>query len=506
MATTRQARPVSFPAPPTDWAPRVFEAALDAVITIDSLGQVLQFNRAAERMFGYRREYVLGRQLADLIIPSDLRAGHWEGLLRLAAGERPRMLDRRVELRAMRRGGEEFPVALTITQTSDSPPAWTGFVRDLTDLRTAEHRGSQAAHLFTAAEELAQMGSWELDLVTNRVVWSDGLYRIHGLDPLSFKPNLERLLDYVHPEDRERTADLIAAVVETPHDVPEEGLTIEYRAVRPDGAVREIRARGRVEAGDDGRPARWIGVAHDITEQRLAERELHAHHAVEQAFGEWESSDEGVTGLLRWLGTALEYELGSLWVWNAPAGTLVCRAFWSAPGIDADDFERLTRAVTFRPGHGVHGRVFKSGAPVLTENLNTDSRVPRRAAAAKLGLRTGLVFPAVGENGPLAVLSFYSLDKHEASERLVRTLTGIGRELGRFLERRRAELGPRQISKRELDVLRLAAEGNTGPRIAEQLVLSPATVKTHFENIYDKLGVSDRAGAVAHAMRIGLIR
>ena len=175
MATTRQARPVSFPAPPTDWAPRVFEAALDAVITIDSLGQVLQFNRAAERMFGYRREYVIGRQLADLIIPSDLRAGHWEGLLRLAAGERPRMLDRRVELRAMRRGGEEFPVALTITQTSDSPPAWTGFVRDLTDLRTAEHRGSQAAHLFTAAEELAQMGSWELDLVTNRVVWSDGL-------------------------------------------------------------------------------------------------------------------------------------------------------------------------------------------------------------------------------------------------------------------------------------------------------------------------------------------
>ena len=88
----------------------------------------------------------------------------------------------------------------------------------------------------------------------------------------------------------------------------------------------------------------------------------------------------------------------------------------------------------------------------------------------------------------------------------MRTLTGIGRELGRFLERRRADLVPRRISKRELDVLRLAAEGNTGPRIAEQLVLSPATVKTHFENIYDKLGVSDRAGAVAHAMRIGLIR
>ena len=58
---------------------------------------------------------------------------------------------------------------------------------------------------------------------------------------------------------------------------------------------------------------------------------------------------------------------------------------------------------------------------------------------------------------------------------------------------------------RELDLLQLAAEGRSGPQIANDLVLSPATVKTHFENIYAKLGVRDRAAAVAKAMRIGLI-
>jgi two-component system nitrate/nitrite response regulator NarL len=57
-----------------------------------------------------------------------------------------------------------------------------------------------------------------------------------------------------------------------------------------------------------------------------------------------------------------------------------------------------------------------------------------------------------------------------------------------------------------LQVLKLAAEGHNGPRIGELLFVSPATVKTHFENIYEKLGVSDRTAAVAYALRIGLLR
>jgi DNA-binding CsgD family transcriptional regulator len=67
-----------------------------------------------------------------------------------------------------------------------------------------------------------------------------------------------------------------------------------------------------------------------------------------------------------------------------------------------------------------------------------------------------------------------------------------------------AEPTPR-LTPRELDVLELAAEGRTGPMIARELVLSSATVRTHFENIYSKLGVRDRAAAVAKAMRLGLI-
>ncbi|HEX3561958.1 MAG TPA: LuxR C-terminal-related transcriptional regulator [Solirubrobacterales bacterium] len=71
----------------------------------------------------------------------------------------------------------------------------------------------------------------------------------------------------------------------------------------------------------------------------------------------------------------------------------------------------------------------------------------------------------------------------------------------------RADEPPTQspLTPRELELLRLAADGLSGPQIAEQLVLSPATVRTHFGNIYGKLDVGDRASAVAKAMRLGLI-
>ena len=66
--------------------------------------------------------------------------------------------------------------------------------------------------------------------------------------------------------------------------------------------------------------------------------------------------------------------------------------------------------------------------------------------------------------------------------------------------------GPGSLTARELEVLALAAEGRSGPQIGRELFVSPATVKTHLRNIYDKLGVTDRAAAVAEGMRRGLLR
>jgi DNA-binding NarL/FixJ family response regulator len=105
----------------------------------------------------------------------------------------------------------------------------------------------------------------------------------------------------------------------------------------------------------------------------------------------------------------------------------------------------------------------------------------------------------------LAVLEFLAFEQIELTDRLVWSLTGIGHEIGQFLDRRRGELVRPVLTPRGLEILQLAARGQSAAAIADKLVLSPATVKRHFEGAYARLGVSDRAAAVAEAMRQGLI-
>ncbi|MDP9379618.1 MAG: PAS domain S-box protein [Chloroflexota bacterium] len=133
----------------------VLESALDAIITMDHEGRVVEWNPAAERTFGYRQEEALGREMAELIIPPSLRELHRRGLTRyLATGEGP-AIGRRLELTAIRLGGTEFPVELAITRiASDGPPVFTGYVRDITERKRAEQQKDELLAQVERALEL----------------------------------------------------------------------------------------------------------------------------------------------------------------------------------------------------------------------------------------------------------------------------------------------------------------------------------------------------------------
>jgi PAS domain S-box-containing protein len=115
------------------------DAALDSIVTMDHRGRVLEFNPAAERTFGYARRDAIGKDMADLIVPPELRERHRHGLSRFLAGGEARVLDRRIEIDAIRADGSRFPVELTITRI-DVPgfPTFTGHIRDITNRKLAE--------------------------------------------------------------------------------------------------------------------------------------------------------------------------------------------------------------------------------------------------------------------------------------------------------------------------------------------------------------------------------
>jgi PAS domain S-box-containing protein len=142
----------------------VLDHALDAVIGMDAEGRICDFNPRAESMFGWTREEVMGRSLAETIIPKRLRAAHTSGLHRfLETGEGP-VLGRRVELPALRRDGVEFPVQLAIAVIREGDEvSFSAFVSDVTAEREAEaeaeHQRTRVRTMFLNAPSLMALTS-----------------------------------------------------------------------------------------------------------------------------------------------------------------------------------------------------------------------------------------------------------------------------------------------------------------------------------------------------------
>ena len=115
----------------------IFDSALDSIISTDHAGRIIEFNPQAEKSFGYKRDDVVGRPMAELIILAGLRETHEQALARyLATGS---IIGKRVELTAMRSDGSEFPVELSLTAiATKSQPIFTAYIRDLTEQRKQE--------------------------------------------------------------------------------------------------------------------------------------------------------------------------------------------------------------------------------------------------------------------------------------------------------------------------------------------------------------------------------
>ena len=136
----------------------IIETASDAFISIDADGIVIGWNRQAETMFGWMRDEAVGRRLSDMIVPEQYRAGHEHGLRRFAASGAGPVLDKRIEITALRRDGEEFPVELAIWPVhAEGGHTFNAFVHDITERkRAADSILALNAELGASAVQLQQ--------------------------------------------------------------------------------------------------------------------------------------------------------------------------------------------------------------------------------------------------------------------------------------------------------------------------------------------------------------
>jgi PAS domain S-box-containing protein len=245
----------------------IVDSALDCIVTIDHEGYITEFNPAAEHTFGYPREEVLGKHLADVIIPPSLREKHQQGFARYLATGEAHVLGKRIEMTAVRADGSEFPVELAVTRIPlEGPPSFTGHLRDITERKRAEQELRRSQAFLAEAQHLSRTGSFSWRVATDEITWSEQLYRMFQIDR-DAQVTFALICTRIHPEDLSVFQEYIERSRRDRSDVQ-----LEIRLQMPDGAVKYVHVAAHIR-GDHGQPE-YIGAVQDVTERRSSEEAL----------------------------------------------------------------------------------------------------------------------------------------------------------------------------------------------------------------------------------------
>jgi two-component system, cell cycle sensor histidine kinase and response regulator CckA len=140
----------------------IVESSLDAIVTMTTEGRIVEFNSAAEEMFGLSREDAVGRELAETLVPERLRSSHREGLDRYRRTGEAAVVGKRLQLPALRADGTEFPVELTVTRVDmegiDGPGLFSATLRDLTEVERAREERAQLERALAEAQKNDAIG------------------------------------------------------------------------------------------------------------------------------------------------------------------------------------------------------------------------------------------------------------------------------------------------------------------------------------------------------------
>jgi diguanylate cyclase (GGDEF)-like protein/PAS domain S-box-containing protein len=241
----------------------IVDGSGDAIFGSTMDGTVTSWNGAAERLFGFTAEEIIGQAVAAIAPPggtdeqAQLRA-------RLNAGGAAE----RFETTRRRRDGSLVEVQITASPATDKAGNVVGLSvvgHDITERRAEQRALEVSQHGLAEAQRIAHLGSFEFDIGTGELTWSEEYYRVLGLDR-ALSPSIALFVSALHPDDLE-------AVGEAWRDVTERGVPfdLEIRIIRPNSDERVVHTRGVAQVADDGGIVKVAGTLMDETERVEAE-------------------------------------------------------------------------------------------------------------------------------------------------------------------------------------------------------------------------------------------
>ena len=251
---------------------RIIEVALDAVVVMDAAGCIRDWNPQAEAIFGRTRDEVLGRPLADHILPAEMRAAH--EAMRASGSTGDSVINQRLETLALRRDGTRFPIEIAITPIGDGDGvAFSAFIRDISERKAAQAALRASEMRFRVAFEQAAVGMAESDLDGRFLQVNAAL--ASGLQYTTAELTGKHLAEVAFPED-------VAPLLDSLHRAAR-GPTPPYqgRFVRKDGSIAWMLCNSSLVRDVGDRAPYALTVMQDVTERKRLEEVLSATQKLE---------------------------------------------------------------------------------------------------------------------------------------------------------------------------------------------------------------------------------
>ena len=239
----------------------------DAVIATDDQFRITAWNRAAERIYGWTATEVMGRSVAEI-----LRSGFTEE----QQAEAQKLLKEKSSFRSERlhssKNGQPVYVEENTIALTDQRGKITGYVsvnRDITERRKAEEALRENERLLSESQRIGHIGSWSYNLSTNSLQYSDEMYRLFDVSPREFPHSSEAFLNLIYPLDHPAAVQWMVDI-----RMGRQPSELDFRIFRKNGELRYLQCRGALTFDSTGKPVRFIGMAQDVTERKLAEIQI----------------------------------------------------------------------------------------------------------------------------------------------------------------------------------------------------------------------------------------
>lgn len=347
-----------------------------------------------------------------------------------------------------------------------------------TQQKKIENALRESEELLNKAQEIAHLGSWSLDLVTNKLTWSDEIFRIFGLSPQEFSPTYEGFLEAIHPDDREAVNSAYANSIRD----GQEGYRIEHRIIRKDtGELRHVLEKCEHIRDESGKIVRSVGMVHDVTASKEEEEKLRKLNktlaALSKSSQAMSQSQEELDYLNQVCKIVVEdTDFAMVWIGYAQNDKAKTVLPVASAGFEDDYLETIKVSWgDSEHGQGPTGTAIRTGKMCMCNNMFTDPYFePWRAQALKRGYAASVVFPLKAGNKTFGAISIYSKEPDSFLKDEISLLSELASDLAHGITtirlRNAHQRAEEALSKSHSELEKLVKERTRELQIANELL------------------------------------